>query len=128
MENGCNTAVSISSGLRPYQAMVSTRIYLSEDTKEALRTLAEERGTSQSALIREALDLFLEEEAPSDAEVNSADDETIESLRAARGIWTDRENVHEEFREIRESMDRDVWARGQGYHSDEDVTEDCNHS
>ena len=108
--------------------MVSTRVYLSEDTKEALRTLAEERGTSQSALIREALDSFLEEKAPSDAEVNSADDETIESLRAARGIWMDRENVHEEFREIRESMDRDVWARGQGYHSDEDVTEDCNHS
>ena len=108
--------------------MVSTRVYLSEDTKEALQTLAEERGTSQSALIREALDLFLEEKAPSDAEVNFADDETIESLRAARGIWTDRENVHEEFREIRESMDRDVWARVQGYHSDEDVTEDCNHS
>ena len=75
--------------------MGSTRVYLSEDTKEALRTLAEERGTSQSALIREALDSFLEEKAPSDAEVNSADDETIESLRAARGIWTDRENVHE---------------------------------
>ena len=108
--------------------MVSTRVYLSEDTKEALRTLAEERGTSQSALIREALDSFLEEKAPSDAEVNSADDETIESLRAARGIWTDRENVHEEFREIRESMDRDVWARVQGCHSDENMTEDCNHS
>ena len=41
--------------------MDSTRVCLSEDTKEVLRTLAEERGTSQSALIREALDLFLEE-------------------------------------------------------------------
>ena len=60
--------------------------------------------------------------------MNSADDETIESLRAARGIWTDRENVQQKVRGIRESMDRDVWARVQGYHSHEDVTEDCNHS
>lgn len=108
--------------------MVSTRVYLSEDTKEALQTLAEERGTSQSALIREALESFLEGGALSDLEKNSTVNEATENLRAARGIWKDRENVHEEFREIRKSMDRGVWARVREYHSDEDVTEDGKNS
>ncbi|MFB6274341.1 MAG: CopG family transcriptional regulator [Salinibacter sp.] len=91
--------------------MISTQVQLSEDTKEALQALAEERGTSQSALIREALESFLEGTENAD-ELNGPDeDETLENLRAARGIWKGRENVHEEFREIRESMDRDVWGR-----------------
>lgn len=87
--------------------MVPTRVYLPEETKEALRTLAEERDTSQSALIREALDAFLEKD---DGVRN--EEQRLENLRAARGIWRDREDVHEEFREIRESLDRDVWERG----------------
>lgn len=100
--------------------MISTKVYLSEDTREALRELAEARGTSPSALIREALESFLEGADNAD-ELNGPDeDETLESLRAARGIWKDRENVHEEFREIRESMDRDVWGRTENRDQEED--------
>jgi predicted transcriptional regulator len=104
--------------------MISTKVYLSEETREALRELAEVRGTSQSALIREALESFLEGADTTDAPSSPDEDEALENLRAARGIWKDRENVHEEFREIRESMDRDVWARARDHHSDDDMTED----
>lgn len=96
--------------------MISTQVQLSEDTKEALRDLAEERETSQSDLIREALEEFLSPSNPEDQE---------DPLDESFGIWEDRENIHEEFREIRESMDRDVCARARDYHSDDDLTEDA---
>jgi predicted transcriptional regulator len=100
--------------------MISTKVYLSEETREALRELAEVRGTSQSALIREALESFLEGADTTDAPSSPDEDEALENLRAARGIWKDRENVHEEFREIRESMDRDVWERNENRGQEED--------
>ena len=91
--------------------MVSTRVYLPEDTKEALQTLAEERGTSQSALVREALENLLATENQNEEE---------DPLDETFGAWEDRENVHQKFREIRESMDRDVWARVREHHSEND--------
>ena len=93
--------------------MVSTQVYLPEETKDALRRLAERRGTSQSALVREALEHLL-------ATPDTSEEE--QRLDASFGIWKDRENIHEEFREIRESMDRDVWKRVQEHH--DDVNED----
>jgi predicted transcriptional regulator len=98
--------------------MIPTRVYLPEEMKDALRKRAEERDTSQSSLIREALESFLEGTANADKPMESGDDETLQNLRAARGIWKDRENIHEEFREIRESADRDVWKRVQEHHDD----------
>ena len=100
--------------------MTSTKVYLSEETREALRELAEVRGTSQSALIREALESFLEGAGTVDESSSPGEDEALENLRAARGIWKDRENVHEEFREIRESMDRDVWGRSENRDQEND--------
>jgi predicted transcriptional regulator len=100
--------------------MISTKVYLSEDTREALRELAEARGTSQSALIREALESFLEGTDNDDELSGPDEDEAVENLRAARGIWKDRENVHKKFREIRESMDRDVWGRSENRDQEED--------
>jgi len=69
--------------------MISTTVYLSEETREALRDLAEARGWSQNALIRKALESFLEEADNAD-ELNAPDEgEAIENLRAARRIWKD---------------------------------------
>ena len=89
--------------------MVSTHVYLPEEMKDALRRLAEEQDTSQSALIREALNDLL-----ATADKNEEERRLDETF----GIWKDRENIHEEFREIRESMDRDVWKRVQEHHDD----------
>jgi len=100
--------------------MISTKVYLSKETKDALRNCAEERGTSQSALIREALESFLEGTASTHEPTESDNDETLENLRAARGIWKDRENIHEEFREIRKSMDRDVWEQSKERKKEDD--------
>ena len=80
--------------------MIRTQIYLTEEERAALKRLAEERSTSQSALIREAVDLYLDDHSH---------EERLAKLRAARGMWKDREDLHETFRAIRESMDRDVW-------------------
>ena len=82
--------------------MIRTQIYLTEEERASLKQLAEERGTSQSALIREAVDQYLKEHSQ---------EERLAKLRAARGIWKGRTNLHETFRAIRESMDRDVWGQ-----------------
>lgn len=84
--------------------MIRTQIYLTEEERSALKRLAEERSTSQSALIREAVDQYLEEHSR---------EGRLAKLRAARGIWKDRDDIHETFRAIRESMDRDVWGRAE---------------
>lgn len=90
--------------------MIRTQIYLTEEERAALKRLAEERGTSQSALIREAVDRFLASRGTQSEE---------KRLDASFGIWKDRENVHEMFREIRDSMDRDVWGRVQAFHEND---------
>jgi len=95
--------------------MIRTQVYLPEETKGALERLAEEKGTSQSAVIREALDAFFETGGPSSEE---------KRLDESFGIWKGRENVHEEFREIRESLDRDVWQRVRDHHEDGEGEED----
>ena len=87
--------------------MIRTQIYLTEEERAALKRLAEKRGTSQSALIREAVDLFLAARGTESEE---------KRLDESFGIWKDRENVPETFRAIRASMDRDVWARVESFH------------
>lgn len=90
--------------------MVRTQIYLTEEERAALKRLAEERSTSQSALIREAIDIFLAARGAQSEE---------KRLDQSFGIWKERENVHETFRQIRDSMDRDVWARVRAYPGDD---------
>jgi hypothetical protein len=94
--------------------MIRTQIYLTEEERAALKRLAEERGTSQSALIREAVDLFLAARGTEPEE---------KRLDESFGIWTDRENIHETFRAIRASMDRDVWARVESFHENDEAAD-----
>ena len=82
--------------------MVRTQIYRTEKERTILKQLAEERCTSQSALIREAVDLYLE---------SHSHESRRAKLRAARGIWKDRDDFQNTFRTLRERMDRDVWDR-----------------
>ncbi len=64
--------------------MVRTQIYLTEEEQKALRSLAEQQKTSQSDLIRQAIDRF----------ISSFTDLHRQQLRSrARGIWKDRKDI-----------------------------------
>jgi len=91
--------------------MIRTQIYLTEEERAALKRLAKERSTSQSALIREAVDLYLDDHSHQ---------ERLAKLRAGRGMWKDREDPHETFQAIRESMDRNVWGQPGDHNPDPD--------
>lgn len=64
--------------------MHRTQIYLSTAERQGLQALARQVGRSQSDLIREAIDGFLERHRPSDR---------LSRLRRARGLWSDREAI-----------------------------------
>jgi len=60
--------------------MVRTQIYLTEQEQTALRSLAGSMGRSQSELIRDAVDRFIES-----AQLNDRG----QVLSAAAGLWAD---------------------------------------
>lgn len=64
--------------------MQRTQIYLSDTERQGLQALALLSGRSQSALIREAIDTFLERHQP---------EGRLSRLRQARGLWADRQDL-----------------------------------
>jgi hypothetical protein len=76
--------------------MVRTQIYLTEHERATLQAMASQRGSTQSELIREAIDRYI---------VASGKTERIQMLRTGRGIWSDR--GADEFVQIRAELDRD---------------------
>lgn len=76
--------------------MQRTQIYLSEQERQGLQALALSSGRSQSALIREAIDSFLERQQP---------ENRLARLRQARGLWADRENLPS-WPDLRLELDR----------------------
>jgi len=60
--------------------MLRTQIYLSEAERQGLQALASRSGRSQSALIREAIDAFLQQQPQG----------RLGRLRQARGLWAER--------------------------------------
>ncbi|NBO28770.1 MAG: CopG family transcriptional regulator [Synechococcaceae bacterium WBA_2_066] len=64
--------------------MQRTQIYLSDSEKQGLQALAMSSGLSQSALIREAIDSFLERHQPVGR---------LARLRQARGLWAASEDL-----------------------------------
>jgi len=76
--------------------MVRTQIYLTEQEREALSTISEQTGRTQSDLIREAVDRLL-------AGFKGRD--RLSLLRKARGLWKNREDLPD-FRALRKEWDR----------------------
>ncbi len=77
--------------------MKRTQIYLTEQERKALERLSEERGTSKSSLIREAIDQYLVEEKK----------DWREAVRGIRGMWKDREDLPD-FKSLRKEWNRYV--------------------
>ena len=61
-----------------------TQIYLSQAERQGLQVLALRSGRSQSALIREAIDVYLEQHQPQGR---------LARLRQARGLWARRTDL-----------------------------------
>jgi hypothetical protein len=76
--------------------MERTQIYLTAKERKALRALAKRLGQSQSALIRAAVDRYVE---------RYQEGNRLELLSRARGVWADRRDLPD-FRQVRVELDR----------------------
>lgn len=76
--------------------MVRTQIYLTDEEKAFLQKIAEETGVSQSELIRQAIDRFIERRQVKDRRT---------LLQKAKGLWKDRKDLPD-FRALRNEFDR----------------------
>jgi len=76
--------------------MERTQIYLTKKEREALKTIAQQTGVSQSALIREAIDRYI-------TRFQTTDRRAV--LRTARGIWQDHTNIPD-ITSLRDELDR----------------------
>ena len=73
-----------------------TQIYLSEQEHENLRVLAKRSGRTQSALIREAVDVFLQRQEAGGR---------LARLREGRGLWSQRNDLPD-WGALRRELDR----------------------
>jgi len=76
--------------------MVRTQIYLTEQQRDKLATIAKTVGKKQSVLIREAIDRLIDQASSGRREL---------VLREAAGIWKDRTDLPD-FSVIRAEWDR----------------------
>lgn len=76
--------------------MKRTQIYLTDEEQLELDSLSERKGTSKSALIREAVDEYL---------AKYSEERRREVIERAAGMWKDRDDLPD-FEEIRKEWDR----------------------
>ncbi len=77
--------------------MIRTQIYLTERQRDEMAAIVKGTGKKQSELIREAVDLLIDQAAPKQREA---------LLSQAAGIWKDRKDLPD-FQRIRAEWDRD---------------------
>lgn len=76
--------------------MKRTQIYLTEEEQLALDKLSEQKGTSKSALIREAVDKYL---------AQHSEERRKEVFERVAGMWKGRDDLPD-FEELRKEGDR----------------------
>ncbi len=76
--------------------MIRTQIYLTDKQRAAIAVIAEKMGKKQSEIIREAIDLLIDQTGQSRKKM---------ALREAAGIWKNRDDLPD-FRTIRSEWDR----------------------
>ena len=76
--------------------MERTQIYLTDKEKKAVRSIARRLGTTQSEVIRTAIDRLIDRESS---------DNRLELLHSGRGLWRDRQDLPD-FGCLRRELDR----------------------
>jgi septum formation inhibitor-activating ATPase MinD len=76
--------------------MIRTQIYLTDQQRSELVILSEAQGKKQSELIREAIDILIEQ---------TSQKRRNKILYEAAGIWKNRSDIPD-FKEIRSEWDR----------------------
>jgi hypothetical protein len=82
--------------MRRGQPVNRTQIYLTDKQLAALRSLSRNTGLTQSELIRQAVDRFVDKHRPGDRKV---------LMRAAKGLWRERTDLPD-FTALRREWDR----------------------
>lgn len=79
--------------------MRKIQVFLREDQKAALKSIATRTGQKQSDLIRKSVDLLVDRMKREDAEWR-------EATRSAAGMWKDRTDIEEFSEELRAAAKR----------------------
>jgi hypothetical protein len=79
--------------------MQKIQVFLREDQKAALKSIAARTGLKQSDLIRRGVDLMIDR-----AEIEQTD--WREATRAVAGLWQDRTDLEERDRSFRDAAKR----------------------
>jgi Ribbon-helix-helix domain len=78
--------------------MIRTQVYLTNKERQELLLLSKELGLQQSSIIREAIDLYIENKRLEKRKKSNA-------MQAASGLWADRDDLPD-FEKIRREFDR----------------------
>ncbi len=78
--------------------MLRAQIYLTEQERKYLSAFSLKTGRSQSELIREAIDQFIENNSKEKSHIQ-------DTLHAAKGLWAERDDLPD-FNSIRREFDR----------------------
>lgn len=74
--------------------MFKTQLYLTETERKKLKERSKRLGISQSVMLREAVDQYLEKDD---------EEETKKAFEGVCGIWADRTDLDEFYKDLRKS-------------------------
>ena len=83
--------------------MERTPIYLTDKEMQAVRSIARRLGSTQSAVIRTAVDRFID---------SASTGNRLDLLRSGRGLWRDRQDLPD-FEVVRRELDRTASGSGE---------------